>query len=249
MCSFFDIDRGHPDNTQALFDAFCCKDVIWILNLSCFQRSCARQFLSWNGKFPMRLCWLLICLHMCKVIITIMLITTFCKEPYFKSNEKANKKAENNYLTACPCQKCLEAIYQKKTYSLFQAVKHFFLLPSLSAVSQPYIDSWISKAERKKNKHYLTMYCYIVAVAVVAPSQNGPELCSWSGTCATLSPQSRCWRALLCISFSWWKEKVHASAVVHVVLFENYECERGNNRDKTNCTQKITQRSKNEVSV
>lgn len=44
------------------------------------------------------------------------------------------------------------------------------------------------------------------------------------------------------------KKKVHASAVVHVVLFENYECKRGNNWDKTNCTQKITQRSKNEIS-
>lgn len=155
------------------------------------------------------------------------------------------KKAKNNYFTARRCRRWLEAFYQKDIFAL-SGSQPIFLLPSLSTVSQSYINSCISRQRRKKNKHYFTVYSHITAAAAAAAaSQNGPELCSWSGTRATLSPRSRCWLAHLCIR----GKKVHASAVAHFMLFENYERERGNNWDKTNCTQKIMPRSKKEISV
>lgn len=66
------------------------------------------------------------------------------------SNEKPNKKKQkNNYFTARRCRRWLEAFYQKDILTL-SGSQPIFLLPSLSTVSQSYINSCISKAEEEE---------------------------------------------------------------------------------------------------
>lgn len=120
---------------------------------------------------------------------------------------------------------------------------------SLSTVSQSYINSCISKAEEEKKCTLFHSVC-IYRSGSSSFHRTGLSSAADSGLVQPWAPCRRCWLARLCISLSWWRgKKVHPSAVAHVVLFENYERKRGNNWDKTNCTQKITPRSKNEISV